>query len=693
MQRTDRVVAELLEMFEGAQEDVLHDIFRVSCAAGVIRESSTRPAPHGWHGPFHQIACRRRITVLRAFQHMEGRFRGQWRFSRVPVIGRHISHFYVIRAIGAGGMGIVYEAQDTRLPRSVAIKVLKDELSKNVEAIRRFKREARLASSLNHPNICTILDVSESESQAFIAMELLDGESLKARLQRALPSSGEILDIIRQVVDALGAAHDRGVIHRDITPGNIFLTSSGLVKLLDFGLATNFPVPHESEIADDLSEAETTAGTIHYMAPEQFTEGATVDYRCDFYALGAVLYQMATGVRPFEQMSRSALTDAIQHQPHVPMSELAPHHPPQLTRIVDRLLAKHPDQRYQSAATLREDIDAITHRHVGDVPEPAGGYSTVPDAYHAFKRGKQFWALCHEGGWRSALEQFQLASDRDPQFARALTALAEAHNFLGFYSIVKPASAFAAAAQAAERAIGINNRLGRAFIERGLAKLGGEWDWDGAEAAFRRGLALDPTDAMAHIHYSWLLMLLGREDAAFAEAERGHALAPSSRLVAAGRAQTLYLAGEYDHAMHACNECLRFDGDYLFAIHLRGLSYLAKSMGAEAMADLERAAQLSARAPFYLGLLGRCYAEHGMRERARAIIDELNHLPADTYVPPQCYVFVHAALGERERALEYQEMAYADGASPFNYLFPGIRELYARSPDHKRRLEQMRLIL
>jgi tetratricopeptide (TPR) repeat protein/tRNA A-37 threonylcarbamoyl transferase component Bud32 len=610
------------------------------------------------------------------------------------VIGRHISHFYVIRSLGAGGMGVVYEAQDTRLPRSVAVKVLKEELTTDVDAIRRFKREARLASSLNHPNICTVLDASASESLAFIAMELLEGISLKARLMRGPPPLTEIVDIIRQVVEALGAAHEAGIIHRDIKPGNIFLTNSGLVKLLDFGLATHFPAGSEGETSDDLTSVGTTVGTIHYMAPEQLA-GGVVDHRSDFFALGVVLYQLATGTRPFDHSSRHALTDAIRYQPHVPLGELAPHHPVQLAQIVDRLLAKHPDQRYQSAATLRADLDALTHAPTAHAiaAQPAGGYSTVPDAYHAFKRGKHLWASCHEGGWRLALEQFQYAIDCDPEFARAHAALANAYNFLGFYSIIKPALAFGVAARAAARAISINDRLGHAHIELGLARLGGEWDWEGAEASFRRGLALDGTDAMAHIHYSWLLMLLGRQDAAFAEAERGLALAPSSRLVAAGRAQTLFLAGSYAQAIEACSECLRFDSDYLFAIHLRGLSHMAHGMGDEAIDDLERAAALSRRAPFYLGLLGRCYAERGNRDKALAIIEELRALPDDTYVPPQCYVFVYAGLGERERALEYQEMAYTDGASPFNYLFPGIRELYALSPHHKKRLEQMRLIL
>src|SRR5262245_11056794 len=152
------------------------------------------------------------------------------------VIGRQVSHFYVIRRLGSGGMGDVYEAQDTRLPRSVAIKFLKPSLSKNLQAVRRFKREARLAAALNHPNICTVFDVDEGDGQSFIAMELLEGLSLKDRLAAGPLLTGDILDIGIQVADALAAAHGQGIMHRDVTPGNIFITASGLVKVLDFGL-------------------------------------------------------------------------------------------------------------------------------------------------------------------------------------------------------------------------------------------------------------------------------------------------------------------------------------------------------------------------------------------------------------------------------------------------------------------------
>jgi tetratricopeptide (TPR) repeat protein len=494
------------------------------------------------------------------------------------------------------------------------------------------------------------------------------------------------------------------------------------------------------------------------MSPEQLATAAPVDYRCDFFALGAVLYQMATGARPFDIQPRNALSLAIQIQPHMPIRRLAPHHPVQLERIIDRLLAKQPADRFQTAAALRAELDALGRvksatpgvpawtgsasmtappfdaagpddpttcafrdglaadlsrrlTHLAQPTEdaiarevshaiaaalsrtPARRYSQDPEAYHAFKRGQHQWTSCFEGGWRPAIEHFRHAIDLDPQFALAHVALANAYNFLGFYALVKPSLAFAVARRSAERALAINPALGPAFIEFALARFGGEWDWDGAEQAFRQGLALDSANPLAHVYYSWLLMLLGREDAALTEAARGHALAPASRLMAGARAQTMYLGHRYDEAIELCDDCLRFDPQYVFAVHLRGLCYLAKSIRDEAVADLEQAVALSRRAPFYMGLLGRCYGEFGMREQALSLVDELRRQPDETYVPPQCYVFIYAGLGERERALEYQEKAYEDGASPFNYLTPCIRALYALSPDHKKRLEQMRLVV
>ena len=746
------------------------------------------------------------------------------------MLGRQISHFYVIRSLGGGGMGDVYEAQDTRLPRSVAIKFLKPALSKNLDAVRRFKREARLASSLNHPNICTILDVDEGHGQSFIAMELLQGRSLKARLAAGSLSLDEVLETATQVADALGTAHDQGILHRDITPGNIFLTESGLVKLLDFGLARPFPSfdGDEHTTGDVTAPGGSVAGTIHYMAPEQLTEDGAVDYRCDLFSLGVVLYQMATGARPFEARSTQEVIALIRDHPHVPVRQLAPQHPVEIERIIDKLLAKRPEDRYQTAWALRAELEPMRRRSVGSKPAgaesarasvavlpfqivgaadrsaeefrdglaadlgsrlsqirdlrvaprtsihpltdetardigkrlgvelilegsvqqaedrvrvianlidaareqsllpalrverrfddiltvqddiareivdgvtpafvraPGRRYTQDPEAYHAFKRGQHYWKACFAGGWRHAIEQFQKAVDRDPRFALAHVALANAYNFLGFYCLMKPNVAFGVAAQSAARALAIDDTLAAAHAELALTKFGGDWDWEGSEQEFRRAITLDPAQPLPHVYYSWLLMLLGREDAAFSESRVGHTLAPSSRLAAVGRAQTLYLARRYDEAIDLCTGCLRFDPGYVFATHLRGLCFLAKSMYREAVGDMERSAALSNRIPFYLGLLGLCYGESGMRDEAFGLVPELDRQARETYVPPQAYVFIYKGLGERERALKYQEKAYADGASPFNYLTPSVRDLYALDPHHKKRLEQMRLSL
>jgi serine/threonine protein kinase len=276
------------------------------------------------------------------------------------MIGQQISHFYVIRALGSGGMGVVYEAQDTRLPRSVAIKVLKPALARDVDAVRRFKREARLASSLNHPSICTVLDVDEGSGVAFIAMELLRGRSLKSRLADGPLPLEETVSIGAQIADALAVAHAQEIIHRDITPGNVFLTDDGLVKLLDFGLAKHFPWVGGGEAdTDDLTRTGVVLGTIHYMAPERLANLPTVDYRCDLFSLGAILYQMATGARPFDILPLSALSEAIQAEPHVPIRRVSSHYPVALERIIDRLLAKQPDDRYQSAREVKADLAAI----------------------------------------------------------------------------------------------------------------------------------------------------------------------------------------------------------------------------------------------------------------------------------------------------------------------------------------------
>jgi eukaryotic-like serine/threonine-protein kinase len=277
------------------------------------------------------------------------------------MIGRTVSHYRVVGKLGVGGMGVVYDAEDERLPRRVALKFLADELADNADAARRLRREAQTIALLNHPNICTIYEVDEHEGRSFIAMERLEGANLKVHMARKSLETAEVVDIASQVAEALDAAHGRGIIHRDIKPGNIFIADKGLVKVLDFGLARRLPPPDAPEPKDGSTILGRPLGTASYMAPERILQ-LPLDGRSDLFSLGVVIYEMATGRLPFTAASPAETVTNILERDPVPLAKLNPTRPKQLTRIVERLLRKRPDERYQSAADLRGDLETLRPR-------------------------------------------------------------------------------------------------------------------------------------------------------------------------------------------------------------------------------------------------------------------------------------------------------------------------------------------
>ena len=275
-------------------------------------------------------------------------------------IGRTISHYRVIGKLGAGGMGVVYEAEDIRLKRRVALKFLPDNLAHDPTALQRFKREAYAASSLNHASICTIYEVEEHDGQPVIVMELLEGESLKERIRKGPVSTDELLDLGIQTSDALAAAHAKGIIHRDIKPANIFVASSERVKILDFGLAKAVP-GHRPEIEPDeesLTVEGVVPGTTAYMSPEQI-RGEEIDARSDLFSLGVVLYEAATGKRPFVGKNRVLMMNAILNEKLVAASRVNKELPAGVDAIIVKALAKDREQRYQHASEMRADLQAM----------------------------------------------------------------------------------------------------------------------------------------------------------------------------------------------------------------------------------------------------------------------------------------------------------------------------------------------
>ncbi len=739
-------------------------------------------------------------------------------------IGRRLGAYEILAKIGEGGMGCVYRALDTRLDRMVALKTLPVDLATDPDRRARLAREARAVAALNHPNIVTLYSVEELEDTTFLTMELVEGSSLAASIPSGGLEPSRFWEIAKALAAALAAAHEKGVVHRDLKPGNVMLTADGRVKVLDFGLALLVRPADKVPLHDTATGTrEELVGTIPYMSPEQAT-GGKLDARSDIFSLGIVLYEMAAGRRPFHADSAVGLLAAIVRDTPTPLGSVR-RDLRDIDRVLSRCLEKDPARRYQTARELEQDlarpsqpvepegaissiavlpfvdmspskdqeyfgdgiaeeiIDALTHveglrvvartsafafrgreadireigrilnvgavlegsvrtsgtrmritaqliavesgfhlwsekfdRSSGDIfeiqdeiaaaivqrlqtklrPGARGVRESRPtadlEAYHLYLKGQYFFARPSPENALKALECFQSAAQRDPGFALAHAGVASVYCGLANLALAPPVDSYVKAQPALETALAADPDLAEAHSMRAGMALYYLWDWELAEASFRKCFELQPGNAFAHAGFAFYCYARGRWDDAVAEVRRAQELDPLMPILYALAIGIYRGVGRYEEAVGEYRKAVELDPTiFLFHFH-GGAAYLGLGRLEEARTALERSIELAPIGGWAEAILALVHLKAGDRTRAEAIVASLLQRRTQCYISAASVALAVCALGRHDEAVDLLEQGCVerDTLIPFIHVFQEFESMHGH-PRFQALLERLKL--